>query len=185
VIKSHIARMLTFIRLRLSCCTILVVGCNHGIQYREHPLFDSPQERAQKIQFVTFIDGVLRDNRVQFVGEEWGFAEMTNAHAVADANQVPWANINTSLAELPDMGIPDDYADGDYAAEQKDQWNRQREQVMFRKLLENCGAAKRLIVVCGFEHMESLTQLFRRICMFTESVDYRALGWYDANAFRP
>lgn len=48
MIKSHIVRMLTFIRLRLSCCTILVVGCNHGIQYREHLLFDSPQQRVRE-----------------------------------------------------------------------------------------------------------------------------------------
>jgi hypothetical protein len=177
--------MLRFVRIKLGCCVILVVGCNHGIQYREDPLFDSPEQGEQKVEFAGFIDGVLKGNRIQFVGEEWGLAEMSNAHAVADANnQIPWANINTSLAELREMEIPDHYVDGDYPSEQKELWNRQREQVMFRKLLETRGAAKRLVVVCGFGHMEPLTQLFRRICKFAESVDYRRLGWYDANAFR-
>jgi hypothetical protein len=50
--------------------------------------------------------------------------------------------------ELDEMGIPNNYADGDHSVDQKAHWNRQREQVMVRKLREkqrNCGTSGRCL----------------------------------------
>jgi hypothetical protein len=50
--------------------------------------------------------------------------------------------------ELDEMGIPNNYADGDHSVDQKAHWNRQREQVMVRKLREkqrNCGTIGRCL----------------------------------------
>lgn len=175
--------MLGFISAKIGCCKILVVGCNHGIQYREHPL-DSREQRDQKIRFVALLDRVIKDNRIQFVGEEWGREVATAAYALAEAtDQITWANINTSCTELAQLGIPEDYTVRNYPDELKERWNRQREQVMIRKLLENRGTAKRLVVVCGFGHMQALTESLRQTCRCAKPVDYRRLDWYDENAF--
>ncbi|MGH9543667.1 MAG: hypothetical protein ACRD23_00460 [Terriglobales bacterium] len=160
---------------------ILVVGCTHGIQPEEDQQFpDTVQEREQRGKFAVFICRIINDNKIQFVGEEWGLPHTSIAHAVAEAHdQIPWFNINTSLVELREMGIPDNYVGGDYSAEQKAQWNRQREKVMIRKLRDNQRTAKRLIVVCGFDHMLPLTESLRNECRFVQFMDYRTLPWYD------
>ena len=184
MLKSHIARIVRLIRAKLGCCMILVVGCDHGIQYGEDPLCDTPAKTQQKARFAGLVDGMIKDNEIEFVGEEWGLEERSAAHVIAESSsQVLWANINTSFAELAEMRIPNDYADGHYTAEQKAEWNRQREQVMIRKLLEHRGTANRMVVVCGFDHMEALAESLRRICKCAKAVDYRRRDWYDENAF--
>jgi len=184
VLKDYFSLIVGFFRTKLRCCMILVVGCNHGIQYRQDPLCDTPQKTEQKAQFAAFIARTIKDNKIQFVGEEWGLPEVTNARAAAEANgQTLWVNINTSFDELEGMGIPNNYADGDYSAEQKARWNRQREQVMVRKLRENRGTTERLVVICGFDHMLPLTELLRQDCRCVLPMDYRTLRWYDGNAF--
>jgi hypothetical protein len=163
---------------------VYVIGSNHGIQRQEPNIWDTPQAREQSAHFRELVSSIVQEKKIQFVGEEWGLPTMTVAHAVADDNgKIPWANINTTNEELVAMKIPRGYANGNYPTAQKEQWHRQREDVFIRELLEQKGDAEKLIVICGFEHFQRLTEFLRKTCKSVEPVDYRTMSWYDKDAF--
>jgi hypothetical protein len=163
---------------------VYVVGCNHGIQRQEPDVLDTPQAIEQRGHFRELISRIVKENKVQFVGEEWGLATMTVAHAVADDNgKIPWANINTTNEQLDAMKIPRGYGSENFATAQKEQWHRQREEVFIKNLQEQKHNAEKLIVICGFDHFQRLTESLRRICKSVEAVDYRTMSWYDKDAF--
>jgi hypothetical protein len=164
---------------------IYVVGCNHGIQPRDEDWLrgDTPEARDQKSRFTKVIAETIKEGEIQFVGEEWGRVETTIAHELAENCGIPWANINTSTADLKRMGIPCDYVKGPFTPEQKERWHRQREQFMLRRIQENRGAAQNLLIVCGFEHLQPLSDLLRRGGTTVAPVDYRELDWYQPGIF--
>jgi hypothetical protein len=167
-------------------CKIVIVGCNHGIQTEDADAVfgDSEQVTQQKRQFTNLIESLIKENEIQFVAEEWSLANASSAHKLADANKKSWANINTSLEELDEMKIPRDYIHGGaYSPEQKHQWTRQREGVMVKNLREGRGAARKFLVICGFEHVEPLADMLREDCDTVERVDYRKRQWYQAGLF--
>ena len=166
-------------------CKILIVGCNHGIQSKDaDALFgDSQQVTDQKKQFADLIERLVIKNEIEFIGEEWGLANATSAHTLADANKKSWADINTSLEELDAMKIPRDYVRGAYSREQKQKWTREREVVMVKKVREGRGTATKYLVICGFEHVEPLSDMFGEDCKTVERVDYRQQQWYQAGVF--
>jgi len=164
----------------------VIVGCNHGIQPRDADAVfgDSEQVTEQKTQFANLIESLIIENDIEFIGEEWGRPNLTYAHALADANpKSSWADINTTLEELDEMKIPRDYVHGAYSPEQKRRWTRQREAVMFKKILERKGKATKYMVICGFEHLEPLAEVLGKDCNALEFVDYRQEEWYDAEVF--
>jgi hypothetical protein len=164
---------------------IWVAGCNHGIQPRDEDWLtgDSPEARGQKAGFTELIEGILTREEIQFVGEEWGREEITIAYTAAERYGIPWANINTSAEELRKVSIPTDYVDGPFSDDQKAQWHRQREQVMLRKLQEKRGDSANLLVVCGFDHMEPMSELVCGIGPSVKTVDYRKSEWYRPGVF--
>jgi len=166
-------------------CKIVIVGCNHGIQTEDADvvLGDSEQVTEQKKHFANLIESLIKDNQIEFVAEEWGLANSSSAHKSADANTKSCANINTTPEELDAMKIPRDYIHGAYSPEQKQQWTRQREATMLKKLSERKGTATRYLVVCGFEHMEPLAEGLKKDCNTIEIIDYRQRGWYQAGVF--
>jgi hypothetical protein len=169
----------------MSDCKIVIVGCNHGIQLGDADagFGDSEQVTEQKKQFANLIESLIKEKEIEFVGEEWGLANATSAHKLADENKKLWANINTTLEELDEMKIPRDYIHGAYLPEQKQQWTRQREAVMLKKLMGSKGDTTKYLVVCGFEHMEPLAGILSKECNNIELVDYRQRGWYQAGVF--
>lgn len=166
-------------------CKIVIVGCNHGIQPEgaDAVFGDGEQVTEQKKQFADLIESLIKENKIEFVGEEWGLECATSAHKHAEANKKSWTNINTTLEELDAMKIPRDYIQSAYSPEQKQQWTRQREAVMLKKLVENKGKATRYLIVCGFEHMKPLAEGLRKDCNTIEIIDYRQREWYQAGVF--
>jgi hypothetical protein len=162
---------------------VYVIGANHGIQRQEPDVWDTPQSRGQSNHFGELVTEIVRKNKVQFIGEEWGLPSLTVAHALADDGNLPWVDINTTAEELETMNIPRDYVNGNYTNEQRERWHRLREEAFIQKLLEQKGDAQSLIVVCGFVHLQPLTQSLQKICKTVEPVDYRTMSWYDKNAF--
>ena len=81
------------------------------------------------------------------------------------------------------MKIPRGYINGAYPPEQKQEWSRQRETVMLKKLMESKAKATRYLVVCGFEHMERLAEGLKKGCNTIEIIDYRQREWYQAGMF--
>lgn len=89
---------------------IYVIGCNHGIQPVDADPFDGEQVLAQRVHFRELLTELIHASDTQFVGEEWGRANYTIAHLVADKNgNIPWSNINTSHEDLDAMQIPRNY----------------------------------------------------------------------------
>jgi hypothetical protein len=118
----------------IEAAVVYVIGSNHGIQRQEPDILDTPHAHDQRVHYRELVTSIVKEKKIQFVGEEWGLPTMTVAHAVADDNgKIPWANINTTNEELDAMKIPCGYADGEYPTAQKAQWHRQREDVFIRK----------------------------------------------------
>lgn len=162
-----------------------VVGCNHGIQPSAEDWLagDTPDARDQKTHFSELIQGAIRQHGIRFVGEEWGPADMTIAHAAALAYGVPWSDINTTPDDLDCLRIPRDYVNGNYTDAQKRRWHREREEVMLHKLREGRRNAENLLVVCGFRHFEPITELLRHDNSPVTPIDYRAMDWYRPGVF--
>lgn len=164
---------------------VYIVGCNHAIQPRDEDWLtgDTSEAREQKAHFAGLIKQVIQEGGIQFVGEEWGRSEITTAHAIANTHQIPWSNINTSLEDLDGLGIPHGYVKADFSEAQKKHWHSQREQTMLRKLKENRREAQNILIVCGFDHMESIADLLRRESLVAKILDYRKEGWYQPGVF--
>jgi len=164
---------------------VYVLGCNHGIQPRDEDWLggDSPAAKEQKTHFAELIKHIIQAGSIQFVGEEWGLPEITTAHSLAEACHIRWENINTSFEDLDRLGIPRDYAKGNFTQAEKEHWHSQREQIMLHKLKESHREALNILVVCGFEHMESLVNLLRLAGWVVRTVDYRCMNWYQRGVF--
>lgn len=144
---------------------------------------DTPEVRQQKLAFRDLLEAALRERGIQFVAEEWGLPRQTTAHILANEHGIPWANINTSIEDLNRMGIPHNYIHGDYSPEDKNRWHRQREKSMFQRVLELGDGANRVMVICGFNHVEPISELFRAIGLPISIVDYRQFPWYRPGVF--
>lgn len=163
----------------------IVVGCNHGIQRRE-PIScfdDTTVVRQQRSCFKDFLAGVIEQQGIEFIGEEWGCPQATFAHALAAEHEIHYSNISTTCEDLKGPGIPADYLSGNYADSQKKAWLRWREGFMFGKIKKGQGDAQSVLVICGFAHMNPIADLLRRDCADVVIVDYRKTDWYQTGVF--
>ena len=62
------------------------------------------------------------------------------------------------------LGIPRNYANEGRSAEQVEEWHRQREGVMIKKIMEKKRDTESFIVICGFDHLKPLTELLGEAC---------------------
>lgn len=159
---------------------IHVIGCNHGIQPRDPDWLggDTNGAAEQKARFKQLIEASFISVQAEFVAEEWGLADVTTAHALADRCTIPWCNINTCHQDLDRLGIPHDYVNGDYTPDQKRNWNAEREKVMLRNIKACIESKPNGVVICGFDHMSPLVELLRGDGIEAEEVNYRKKEWY-------
>jgi hypothetical protein len=164
---------------------IWVVGCNHGIQPRDPDWLggDAPEAADQKRHFSELLEKIISECRVDFVGEEWGLPDVTTACYLAGKYGATWVNINTCQEDLKQMGIPRDYVAGPYTNEQKESWNRKREQAILANIKGKKGSAERLLIICGFEHLQRLSTLLVEIETIVTPCDYRILPWFRHGMF--
>jgi len=164
---------------------IYVVGCNHGIQAEKiGDTQENTQERTeQRTSYAELIEATLREGEIQFVGEEWGTNGTTIAHAVANKHGIPWANINTSPADLKQMRIHPFYTKLRCPPGRKAKGHDQRERFMLHKIQESRGQAKNLLVICGFDHMLPLSDLLREENAEVKFIDYRNRDWFRRGVF--
>lgn len=170
---------------RSACGSVTyIVGCNHGIQ-PNGPLakLDGADAQKQRAHFAALLESILKQAKIQLVGEEWGGGEPTIAENLARNYDVPYRDINTSRTDLEQMEIPCDYVKGPYTNQRKEQWHRHREQFMLEKIREFRGAAQNVLIVCGFTHLEQLSGLLQQEDATVEVVDYRKLAWYRPGVF--
>jgi hypothetical protein len=161
---------------------IYVMGCNHGIQ--QQPPRDVQEKTEQRSCFAQLIEETIREGEIRFIGEEWDHnGGTTIAQDIASKHGVQHVNINTTRADLKQMEIPLHYTKLPYHAERKEQWHRQREQFMLRKIIESRGGAENLLVVCGFDHMLPLSDLLREETPEVKTMDYRKCDWYRPDVF--
>lgn len=163
---------------------IYIVGCNHGIQRVNPRPLDASIALEQRGHFKNLIEGIIEGNKVQCIAEEWGLCEMTIAHTLAHARQIPWCNINTSPESLRELRIPIDYPNKEkYGTVQVRAWHALREQFMVQELGRERGAAQNVLVICGFEHMEPIFDSLSNVEPPIEKVDYRNSVWYRSDVF--
>ena len=167
---------------------IFAIGCNHGIQKANEddllPFDNIAEIRTQRLSFSRLLEATLTKGEIQFIGEEWGLPESSIAQNLAkEKGRIAWANINTSFEDLDRMGIPRDYVHGPYTQAEKDRWNRQREGFMFGRIQESRRRAQNLLIVCGFCHLEPLTEMLSQNEDEVQPVDYRGLDWYRPGIF--
>lgn len=164
---------------------VIVVGCNHGIQQKDpdQVFGDSDAVTEQKRCFTNFLETTIERGKVDFIGEEWGLPTQAIARSLATERQIPWANINTSTDDLRTMGIPCDYVHGSYPVDDKGRWNAMREEFMLKKIRQERGEAKNVLIICGFCHQGPLKKLLEKTGEHPELVNYRTLGWYRRGLF--
>jgi hypothetical protein len=167
--------------------TTHVVGCNHGIQKANEddllPFDNIAEIRMQRFSFRRFLETLVTNTGIQFVGEEWGLPEPSTAQILSREKGIAWANINTSVEDLDKMGIPRGYVHGPYDPADKDHWNQLREGFMLRRVQEMRKGARDILVVCGFHHLQPMAQLLANLTRAVQAIDYRGLEWYRAGIF--
>jgi hypothetical protein len=166
---------------------VQLVGCIHDIQSNEEiPLLEGNKAvREQRDCFCELLDEVLKNEMIEFVGEEWGRQLESFAEILSGEHRARYAEINTTPADLERMGIPLDYTLCHYSLDQKEDWHRLREQFMFDKVKEGRGNSKNILVICGFDHTERLAEKFRESQEEANVEDYRKRPWYRNDVFFP
>jgi hypothetical protein len=138
---------------------IYVAGCHHDIQ-SEDPVpffYNGAAVSRQREQFVRLMERLLIDKKVELVAEEWGRKSESFGQVLSKKYMVKYADINTSFDDLDALQIPRDYLDSPcYAEGQKREWLQRRETVMLERIRSARGTAKTVLVICGFDHLESL-----------------------------
>lgn len=162
---------------------VYVISCNHGIQ--PGGLLaqgDGADALEQRRHFTNLLEDIIRRRGITFIGEEQGFGEETIADLLGVKYSIPVKDINTQKSDKQRMGIPCDYLSGEFAVEQKSRWDRQREEFMLARIQENRGAARNILVLCGFVHLEPLSGLLGKDSAVRQ-IDYRKYEWYRAGVF--
>jgi hypothetical protein len=124
------------------------------------------------------------ENAAQLICEEWAHdGGATIAHAIAQRHGVRWVNINTTREDLERMGIHPFYTKLPCSPQRIASWHAKREQFMLSKIYESRMDAQTILVVCGFDHMQPLSDLLRRGTTDVKIVDYRQDNWYQPGIF--
>ena len=166
---------------------IYVVGCHHDIQSSDPVPFlqGSPAVKEQRDHFRQLVERMLIGNEVGLVAEEWGRKSESFAEALSKERVVEYVNIHTNIEDLDALGIPRDYSNPiKYTLEQREGWLQQRERFMLEMIHSARGAAKTLVVICGFYHLGPLAEHLgngERVIQ----VDYREEEWYRGEVFFP
>jgi hypothetical protein len=129
------------------------------------------------------LEGICEGQAIQIVLEEDGSAEETAGEQIAAQRNIPWIYINTSNDDKTQMGIPINYITGPYTEVQKNNWNHQRELFMVGKINEHRSEGESLLIVCGFAHMQPLTDMLGQDGVLVQQWDYRNFDWYLPGVF--
>lgn len=162
-----------------------IVGCNHGIQVGTggFAALDGVAANEQREHFRAMLSSICEQSGIDSVFEEDGGPEETAGKQLADQLGIPWSDVNTSNDDKQEMGIPQNYVEGDYPAEMKNKWNRQREVFMGSKIKAQRGNVKTSLVICGFDHLDALADLLGQDGTPVHRYDYRNLPWYQDGIF--
>lgn len=167
--------------LPMACqrCSSSVTGIPQGTSTCEHI-------QRQRSHFRDLIAEIIKERKIRFVGEEWGLPHKTIACELIGSDK--WRNINTTPSDLKRMGIPSDYLDKEngkykYSDAQRAAWHKQREEHMLRRIIQEQGNAKSVLVICGFAHMNPLARLLQQDSPSVCTRDYRNEGWYRPDIF--
>jgi hypothetical protein len=164
---------------------IHIVGCNHGIQVGMDGFaaLDSAEENEQRAHFRALLETICEEQAIQIVLEEDGGLEETASEQIAAHRNIPWTDINTSNEDKTQMDIPIDYVTGPYSEQQKINWHHQRELFMVGKINEHRSGGESLLIICGFVHMQPLTDILGQDGTSVQQWDYRNIGWYVPGVF--
>lgn len=185
---------------------MIIVGLNHNIQLAEIWKLGIDQgqiEEDQKKRFRQMLEAIVKEREIQFIGEEMDVAAFWETHKRVMGNlglptmQLPaqaqtiacqvanllgchYAEIDMTLEERNARNIPRDYTDDDspYPAEQKRKWNEEREQYMVEQAFKNVDDAQNVLILCGSNHAENLSELFRQAGHEVETRYVRDERWY-------
>ena len=164
---------------------IYIVGCHHGIQPQASMLTacDPSDQNRQRGHFKDMLRQIFKEDGIQFVFEEAGDVEETITQHLAAQFNLPWKDINTSNADKDRLGIPRYYVQEPYTNEQKNRWNQLREKFMLGRINEYRSCAQNLLIICGFDHVDSLAASLGNDGIRIRRVDYRTLEWYQEGVF--
>ena len=161
---------------------VLMVGLNHQIQ-RSEILSGGDEivrlERAQKEHFGKSLARFIQNGNVKFVGEEGQHGVELIAEKVARQLECGHVNIEMPPDERKTRGIPTDYIreDRDYSREQRAAWHKERERYMFDQVIKR-AACDSVVVLCGREHLEGLSILFKEAGHEVQTYDLNREPWY-------
>ena len=162
---------------------VLILGLNHQIQWVR--IFSRSStgelerfEKDQKDRFRQLLRNKIADRKAQFVGEETKHGEPSIAEEVS-VSPCRYANIEMSPEERAERKITGNYEnDPNVTPEERAQFNREREEYMFKKATAEARDAESIIVICGRQHTPALANRFREAGHNVEEADTQSEPWY-------
>lgn len=163
---------------------IHILGINHQVQPADIRSWGSnglPQkfEQEQKERYAALVETLIAKTGAQIVVEETQHGLDTVTKRVCDRVKCRPANIEMPPAERTARGIPAAYNENpDTAPDDRERWNREREEYMVTKAMAEAGDAESAIVICGRMHVQALAERFSEAGHTVETTDLQDQPWY-------
>lgn len=163
---------------------VLIMGVDHIIQ---RPFWSSDSRAQQfadqqKGRFAEEVREAIRGRCIEFVGEEANHAEESIAEQVCQREGCRYANIEMPPTERMLRGIPAGYNENpNVAPGEKDRGNREREEYMTNRVLDEAAHCESLLIICGSRHSEHLAGRLRALGHTAEVDDLQKRSWWVAD----
>jgi len=165
---------------------ILIIGLDHQIQSTEEKS-DARLvhvEREQKEQFRRLLERIVRERRVDFIGEEFCQSEVSIASRLLDSEK--YANVEMPTQLRQERGIPSDYTTNLRVTDERHrQFDSLREDYIAETFRSKAAAAhaRSVLLLCGRRHLAGLSERLKRLSQDHDVEDYdlRVESWYLQN----
>jgi hypothetical protein len=158
---------------------VVILGLAHAVQTT-----DGTCSVVQKAEYRKLLSQLVAERSVEFIGEEQSPGHPTIAGELANSLGVRWEPIDMSESEKESRGVPKkwfvvprylgaeartclteegyqrDLGNGWVEIEPRHESDKMRDEFMFNHVICGAGNAKRVLVLCGYNHLLQLKQKF-------------------------
>lgn len=157
---------------------VFLLGCDHYLQEYELTEWDEELrslEHSSEEKFYELTKKIIRDEGIQFVGEECIQNQRTIPRVLASESMCDYAEIDMPLDERERQGIARTYQS--MGESERDRVYAMREQYMVDKVCSNSMFATRKLIICGAEHIKGLNAKFSQLGEQVKARDLTKEDW--------
>jgi hypothetical protein len=151
---------------------IFILGLAHGVQTA-----GGAGSTAQKSEYRKFLNQLITERSVEFIGEEVSPGSVTIASELANSLGIPWEPIDMSDPEKQELGVPTKWGtmprhmgpeactqltEEGYQRNLRNGWveiearhltDDARDEFMFDHVISSACNAKSVLLLCGYNHV--------------------------------